>query len=497
MKTIQIGSRREVCWDEALIDSNQNIKVQLHHPVFRNVVLTCDKPWEGKDSGYMSLTNDNGVLRLYYRTSNNYMDHDGVPHPPREHLICYAESSDGKNFEKITLGERQFWGRTNNNILPIEDAAVTRGSVFFFKDQNPACPKDELYKALAELGDQSLCYYCSTDGIHYKKVRILADDGAYDSLNVAFWDPTTKQYFLYYRGVHGDGAKDGKWFGDSDTARHNRLVRDIRVRTSKDFVNWDAPRMLEYDPQRDDVDLYINNVQKYYRADHMFIGIPARYMDRYQDQINLEHLPSWDIRQKRIKNWGREGTVVTDALLMTSRDGYSFRRTDEAFLTPGPEGLYNWIYGECFFCYGMAETKSDTEGLPNEISLYVGTENHINPLKICRYTVRLDGFFSWRCDYTPGKIITKPICFDGDQLSINFSTSAAGYVNIRLLDQNGQALDGYDSGMLFGDSVDRPVQFQKPLKELSGKTIKMEISMRDADLYSFRFTQNVLGLGKI
>ena len=58
---------------------------------------------------------------------------------------------------------------------------------------------------------------------------------------------------------------------------------------------------------------------------------------------------------------------------------------------------------------------------------------------------------------------------------------------IRLLDADGSALEGYDSGNLFGDSVDRLVDFEKPVEELAGKEVRMELTMRDADLYSFRF----------
>ncbi|NLZ56084.1 MAG: hypothetical protein GX900_05425, partial [Clostridiaceae bacterium] len=76
-------------------------------------------------------------------------------------------------------------------------------------------------------------------------------------------------------------------------------------------------------------------------------------------------------------------------------------------------------------------------------------------------------------------------------LSINFATSALGYVRIRLLSEDGTPIEDFDSGKLFGDSVDRPVDFQGSLATLAGKPIRLEISMSDADLYSFRFTPEV------
>lgn len=489
MNAIHIGTRREVCWDEALIDTMERVRVQMHRPEYRNEVLTCDRSWEGNDSAvYFTLTEDAGRYRMYYRGySVNYKD-DGSCEADHEPVWCMAESDDGRMFHRVPLGLEVHSGNKDNNIIPFPEDALKRASIFIFRDPNPACPPDAKYKALAELTNQSLCYFKSADGIHFERVRVLADDGAYDSLNVALWDAQSEKYFLFYRGIHGADSENGKWKRSATKLPHNdNIVRDIRVRTSKDFVEWDEPRMIEFDPQRDDVDLYINNIQKYYRADHMFLGIPVRYIDRYRDAVNIPELPGWPFRQTMMNILEREGTAVTDALVMTSRDGYTFRRTEEAFFSPGVDRGTNWIYGDCYFCYGMAETPSNIPGEPNEISLYVGNDYHAKPVTICRYALRLDGFYSWRCDYTPGQILTKPIIFDGDAMSINFATSCAGFVRIRLLDAEGKALEGYDSGCLFGDSIERNVQFEKPLDVLAGQTIRMEFSMKDADLYSFRF----------
>lgn len=256
--------------------------------------------------------------------------------------------------------------------------------------------------------------------------------------------------------------------------------------------------MISFDPERDDVDLYINNIQKYYRADHMFIGFPVRYQDRYQDgDQNYKQLPGLKNRTWLYQNrLPRIGTVITDALIMTSRDGYAYRRTEEAFLSPGIESLDNWIYGDGYFYYGMAQTPSDIPGAPDEISMYATRGYLSESIRLCRYAVRLDGFFSWHSDYAGGKVLTKPFIFEGDALKINFATSGAGHVQFRLTDAEGNYIDGYDSGKIFGDSVDRKVFFPKSLAELAGKEVRMEISMKDADLYSFKFDNDVNWSGK-
>jgi len=500
MNALQIGSRREVCWDEYMMDSAEGVRVQMHRPEYKGVALELNELWEGNASGgYACVLNENGIFRLYYRGLSFPTVSKGSFNPGNTAVWCLAESRDGKAFTRVPLNLERYGGRIDNNIIPLPLDARKRGSWFIFCDTNPECPADERYKALVETAKQSLDYYKSADGVQFERVRTLADDGAYDSMNVALWDKETRQYFLFYRGVHGTDTVNGKWAPGAGNAAHNdNLTRDIRVRTSKDFVNWDEPRMITFDPERDDVDLYINNIQKYYRADHMFIGFPVRYQDRYQDgPQNYDNLPGYENRTWMYRNrLHRIGTVITDGLVMTSRDGESYRRTEEAFLTPGIESLDNWVYGDCYFYYGMAQTASDIPGAPDEISMYASRGYMGEKLRVCRYTSRLDGFFSWHSDYAGGKVLTKPFIFEGDALHINFATSGAGHVQFRLTDTEGNYLEGYDSGKVFGDSVERRVVFPKSLAELSGKEIRMEISMKDADLYSFKFDTDVKWRGK-
>ena len=84
----------------------------------------------------------------------------------------------------------------------------------------------------------------------------------------------------------------------------------------------------------------------------------------------------------------------------------------------------------------MVQTKSDFYGEPDEISIYTGKGYRSRPVSFKRYTLRLDS---------------------------------------------------YDSGRLFGGSVSRPIDFEKPLSDLVGKTVRMRITTKDADFYSFCF----------
>ena len=485
LAAVNIGSRREPCWDEALWDKAEGgISVKQHHPVYCGIALKCDDMWEGADCMYFQVIRDGRVLRLYYRGSAGRMNIDGEQesHP---NYWCYAESRDGKTFRKVPLGIVDIPGHPENNVF----FPRSQDNVHVYLDKNPDCPDDERFKALVGTKDQTLEYWKSGDGLHFSFERVLVDDGAYDSMNVVFWDRHTGQYFLYYRGMHGSHAEDGKWKKHSDGIEyHNQgLIRDVRVRRSKDFVTWDEPDRLIFGEDQEDYELYTNQVQPYYRGDHIFLGNPTRYCDRWKDEASFSYLPDRDIRMKLIEKEGRTGTAMTDSILMTSRDGVRFRRTDEAFMTPEMEDGNNWYYGDCYSALGMAETENDRPGMPPEISIYVPRNYRSKDVELCRYTLRLDGFFSWNAAFRGGSVLTRPLIMEGEKLYLNFATSALGYVRVVMCDENGKALEGFDSGRLFGDSVRRPVDFAGDLRTLAGKPVRILFEMKDADLYSFRF----------
>jgi hypothetical protein len=132
----------------------------------------------------------------------------------------------------------------------------------------------------------------------------------------------------------------------------------------------------------------------------------------------------------------------------------------------------------------MIETPSRLKHAPNELSLFC-FENHwrMIPAELRRYTIRIDGFASCSAGYAQERMVTRPFVFKGSALTLNFSTSARGYLNITLRGPN----TVLKSCELFGDTLSRIVSFDGHLAALSGQEIIMEIEMSDADLFSFQF----------
>lgn len=494
--TINIGSRRELFWDDYLIDTEKTtVELKLHQPQAKETVIDHNEPWEGDGSGGHCILKEDGFYRMYYLGLDVH-DPSFTKLNPHPAVWCYAESKDGKNWVKPKLGICEFNGSKENNII---------ASVCFsvFKDTNPDCSKDEIYKGVAahcneQMTTCELWCYTSADGINFKKAWLMTIQGKFDTLNTAFWDKDTSQYVCYIRDYHkvspGEEIAYGHFFSCDG-------IRDIRRMASKDFKNWSVPVRLDFGDV-EDVPLYTNVIQRYYRSDRMFVGFPSRYIEKAEWTPNFDQLPGAERRKKRMRqddpdpdirrDWRRFGLAFIDCIFISSRDGKKWKRWDEAFMTPGPEREYNWVYGDCMPAIGMIETESDLPYAPNELSMYVA-ENQwgMIPAKCRRYTIRIDGFVSYHATYKPGwfpssKVVTKPFIFAGSKLSINFATSAAGYVKINLAGEGKELV----SVELFGDSLDRSVFFEGgEVASLSGKPVTMEITMSDADIYSFKFDE--------
>ena len=197
-----------------------------------------------------------------------------------------------------------------------------------------------------------------------------------------------------------------------------------------------------------------------------------------------------ELRKKAAAKLERLAFVQTDGLFMSSHDGLNWHRFDEAMFSCDTENPYNWVYGDNYPAYGMIETPKPYPHITNEISMYL-IEGHqrVKPNRMYRYTIRLDGFASYRADYEQKVVCTKPLMFDGDTLTLNFKTSARGYIFVRVLDYYGKPFEGFQSYEIFGDAYDRPVLFDSgaEISKLKGKPIRLEFVMSDADIYSMKF----------
>jgi hypothetical protein len=394
---IDVGSRIELFVDHYLIDRMKDAELRLNSPIPREIVLTFDRPWEGGQSAYVTILKDGDQYRMYYRGGGDLV----------HEYTCLAFSKDSIHWERPRLGLIEFEGSKDNNIIWTgKDNAYCESHNFApFIDANPAAKPDQRYKAVTvtriyegENRKNVLLALVSADGIHWRKLRDepIITEGAFDSHNTVFWDTQQKRYVCYLRA-----GQKGK--------------KSVARTTSRDFIHWTTPALLNFgntEPEH----LYTNGILPYFRAPHVYLGFPLRFIHpKDRNRIGLEQ---------------RETDGFSDAIFMSSRDGLRWDRTFmEAFIRPGPDPL-NWggAHGNMTPAYGLVPAND------HDLAIYWADHYDNYPKKdliprLWRGTIRTDGFISVNFPYRGGEMITRPLVFKGSNLVINYATSAPGSVS--------------------------------------------------------------------
>jgi len=438
---IEIGSRLELFVDDYVIEEMSGDAQQcLHKPEPREVALVADKPWEGNTSAYYTIFQDGDLYRMYYRGSHYDTETRKATHPE---MTCYAESKDGIHWTKPSLGLVEFEGSTENNI--VWNGTGTHNFTPF-KDPNPACSPDAKYKALAGASHgykKGLYAVKSADAIHWTLMseEPVITKGAFDSQNLAFWDPTRKRYADFHRTFH-----DG--------------VRAIMTCTSPDFLHWTEPVLLEH-PGAPKEHLYTNAIRPYDRAPHILIGFPTRFLPKTQQ---------------------------VEPTFMSSRDGRTFHRWTEALIPiTAPEDRDG--NRSNYMTWGLVQLP----GNDREYSVYATEAYYTGPdSRVRRFTYRVDGFVSVRASAQGGRLVTKPLVFAGKKLVVNFAARGQGSVCVELQDADGKPIPHFalvDAVPLSGDEIAQTVAWKSgdDVSSLAGKPIRVRFELKDADVFSFRF----------
>ncbi len=447
-----LGTRVEMFVDDWLIDSNRSrgVSLKLQTPIRREVVLTTDKPWEGPDSAYFTVFQDVPRIRLYYR---GYIPKGGDASDKQ--VTCYAESADGILFTRPNLGLYEFQGSKENNIVYV---GVEAHNFAPFLDANPNAKADERYKAVGGLQSR-LFAFSSPDGIHWKKLQPepVMTKGAFDSLNLVFWDEQAKLYRCYSR-YWGSGGYSG--------------FRAVQHNTSKDFLHWNEPQPNQYraaDKTEPPLEhFYTSATIPCPGAPHHYLAFPMRFVP---ERKKISPIPD---------------AGVSDAVFMSSRDGRNWDRTFlEAWVRPGLDQR-NWTHRNNMPAWGIAQTST------NEFSMYISEHYAWPDNRLRRITIRRHGFVSVHADHGEGELTTRPLTFSGKNLLLNYSTSASGSVQVEIQDEQRKPFPGYslsEMDLLFGDELDAVVKWKsgQDISGLIGKPVRLRFVLKDADLFSLRF----------
>lgn len=440
---VALGSRRELFVDRLLIGELKGAALKLHTPP-----VSPARP----QGHYASVLSTGDKFQFYYRGDKDpkvtWKTH-GIEAYHDGEVTLYAESGDAIHWTLPKLGLFEHPAFPQGNIVLMNEIFVNHNFTPFI-DTRPGVPAAEKYKALGGLafqphqaavrekrGPGGLLAFASPDGIHWKKLRaepvIPEAWGKYfDSQNLAFWSESEQRYVCYFRRFIGG-------------------LRGIARTTSEDFVHWTP--FVEMKGNLPGEHLYTACTQPYFRAPHLYVALPTRFMDKRG--------------------------AATDILFMSTRPGATHydRTFTESFIRPGI-GKDGWADRANYAAVGIHQTSD------SEMSLFLTGGR--------RHTLRLDGFVSVNAPLAGGELITKPLTFSGKELEINYATSAAGEVRVELQDASGKALPGFsleDCAPIWGDHIARVVKWKGggDVGVHAGKTVILRFAMSDADLFSLRF----------
>ncbi|MBN2295561.1 MAG: hypothetical protein JXM70_24235 [Pirellulales bacterium] len=480
---VNIGAQRELFVDSYLVDRLDSAKLVMHRPKDEGIAMYFDKPWEGPSCLYLTVLKDDKLFRMYYR---------GLPSESSSAVTAYAESRDGIVWTKPELGLHKVCGTSRNNILMVDQKFRFAHNFAPLIDTRPDVPPNERFKALAGMRESGLWAFASADGINWRKFKEgpVFEQGAFDSHNVPFWSESEKCYVCYFRPYQSPPYRPFHPHQDVQPPHLKRGPRRVGRTTSKDFIHWSSPVLMEYrgicgKPVPIE-QIYISNTLPYFRAPHIYIALAGRFME---GRHGMTPQQARSIKIDPDKSWLPHDT--SDAVLMSSRGGKWYDRTFmESFIRPGI-GLENWVSRTNYPAANVVQTG------PNEMSIYVSRHYGQDSCQLRRYSLRLDGFVSVVADYNGGQMVTKPLTFTGKALSINYSTSAAGSIRVEIQSADGKPLPGYtmkDCETILGDQIERTVTWKNSsnVSKLAGKPIRLRFIMKDADLYAIRFVEEKL-----
>ena len=446
-------------------------KVQRPTRVQPEPVLQPERPWEGKTvqiKGGYRYNRETDLFEMWYWTWSCTIDemNEGAPT-----FLCYATSRDGVAWERPQLGQYEFEGSRENNIVlattgdpwgvmvdPFEQDPARRFKLgLYHQPQGSPGPKDPAARRryMQSVIDRYGMYACSSpDGIRWTFEDTLLVGGAGDA-GVLAYDPLRGGYFATSRRRHN--------LADHFVLEWKKYRRVIAISSTDDFSSWTPLRTVLKPDEFDDV-----GVQLYQM-------VPFVYGNQYVGFL-----------------WVAHPTELSGMELASARELYDWERVGrrEEFFSVGSPG--SWDMGWAALGLSPPALKGDTlymwySGKPQGH----GTQGNFTSA-IGLLTLRRDGFVALRAGIRGGELMTEPIEITGPRLSVN-ATVLFGELRVRVIDDI-EVADGYSledcNGLVHDDRVDTLITWGDDGRDLApfvGRKVRLHIQTDNAtSLYSYR-----------
>ncbi|MCH9654009.1 MAG: hypothetical protein K0U86_11220 [Planctomycetes bacterium] len=459
---VEIGTTPQFVFDGYIVDNHYALKYkqQAMERVFHAPKKHAKNPLIAEEGGYVTVRRDaeTGRFLMWYQTHTPRLNAEGK-HIGSEYAIAYAESEDGLSWNRPKLGLLNWKGNKENNIV-WKGITGKRASGQCIIDVPEADRKGYRYLMSyhtggAGKGMSGIRVVGSQDGIYWDKSSdSLLVELHSDTLNSIVYDPVEKQYVMYCRAKHISRTFKGDIL---DTGASRRVARMTGLSL---WSEWTS------EPQTILVPDELDSTKRF----HFFYGMPVRY------HAGIFWGSLWPFKMNT--------DVVTE--LAFSRDGVQFERLSSRpqLLALGEEGSWddgmvfgnNWVEvgDEWWFYYsGFDGPHGITERKPG-----LGVA-----------TMKKERLISLRGPRNGGVVITRKIKWPGGKLVLN-ANAKGGELKVRLSDAKRKVLDGFDYDdcvAVNSDSLNHEVVWnENSIESLKGQTIRLEIYLKDADLFTFR-----------
>jgi hypothetical protein len=231
-------------------------------------------------------------------------------------------------------------------------------------------------------------------------------------------------------------------------------------------------------------DIYVPKCIKYPWAPDTYLAFPLMYFHYHDEGPQTRQILG---RRDRDRGSGPLETQVA-----VSRDGIDWRRYPRpAYIEIGRHDGFD--IHKNYIGHGMVRRGEEIW------QYYFGSEQYHSGWSrkgreaVFRVVQRFDGFVSADTPYGGGKLVTRPLTFEGNRLVLNVDSGATGYAQIGLLDENGKPIQGFsvdECVYINGDHTDIEVEWLgrgPDVSTLAGRPVQVVFQSRGTKLYSMQF----------
>jgi hypothetical protein len=394
----------------------------------------------GKEDGcfqpYMTVLRDEqtGRFRLWYGRRTE----DGNPSRSR---LGYLESADGIQWERPARVLADPNGPIQFGVSVVDDGAAAA---------NPA----QRYK-YAWWFDGGLKIATSPDGLEWTALSPDVLIRQNHDITGLFRDPIHDRYTATL-SVYRPGDT---WQGNRRITMHSH---------STNLLDWSRPRYVVMPDATEQGEMQFYAMDGYLARGDLLVGM----VKVLRDDLKADDPPD-----------PADAYGVGYTALAWSRDGETWSRDPVHFFDPDPrkgawDHAHAWIDEQVL--------------LGDKVNLYYGgyarghKVNRFEERQIGLVSIPRDRYAGWAAQSGPGRIVTAPLVLEGQELAVN-AGAADGSVKAQITDIEGKAIEGFafaDAAPVTKDNVAQLLVWKRPLKDLAGKTVRLEFELTNAAIYA-------------